>query len=327
MWKFEMIFFITANPNHFTNKKTIETFKKKKISFEILSPIESDDFFIEKFKEYKDLLLLAKPDHWNIYHICDIALDRGIECINSAEITKKFNNRWEIENSFKILMDSKADQKLKNKFKIPESWYLLAGDVLTSNENRDFYKEIEEKFGEIILNEGMVVKFPVNHSGFHFIKKINDFEELKKIKVILDRSGLIIQRLIKDNGKVYKCYCLGNAILTQIKSDQVTNLSVNGINNESTMENILENNLITIPAGMKSDRKTIPTPPEFEELMKFIFINYKGLKIFGVDFVKKGDKYYIVDINDFPGCRGLEESGEIIANYVLQYYQRNIIKK
>ncbi|MGV9203414.1 MAG: ATP-grasp domain-containing protein [Promethearchaeia archaeon] len=56
-----------------------------------------------------------------------------------------------------------------------------------------------------------------------------------------------------------------------------------------------------------------------EDVYKLMRILSKelGLKMFGFDLIKKinENKYYLIDVNDFPGYRGVTDIDNIIANY------------
>lgn len=69
---------------------------------------------------------------------------------------------------------------------------------------------------------------------------------------------------------------------------------------------------------MKDSRQQVETPKEFKILARFIKKKL-NLDLFGIDFVKGKDKfYYILDINDFPGFRGVPKAGKLIAEYCLK---------
>lgn len=47
-----------------------------------------------------------------------------------------------------------------------------------------------------------------------------------------------------------------------------------------------------------------------------------GLDIYGVDVVFRDDQYYIIDVNDFPGFRGIKEAPNAIANSLINAAKR-----
>lgn len=44
-----------------------------------------------------------------------------------------------------------------------------------------------------------------------------------------------------------------------------------------------------------------------------------GVGLYGVDLITSGDKQYVVDINTFPGFKGVPDASELLADYVLRY--------
>jgi len=50
-----------------------------------------------------------------------------------------------------------------------------------------------------------------------------------------------------------------------------------------------------------------------------------NLKIFGFDLIKpiNLEKYYIIDLNDFPSFKGIQNAEHIISNYIKNYLFKN----
>jgi len=46
-----------------------------------------------------------------------------------------------------------------------------------------------------------------------------------------------------------------------------------------------------------------------------------GAELFGVDVLTSGGKPYIVDINTFPGYKGVPRAGELIADHILRFVE------
>jgi glutathione synthase/RimK-type ligase-like ATP-grasp enzyme len=46
-----------------------------------------------------------------------------------------------------------------------------------------------------------------------------------------------------------------------------------------------------------------------------------NLKIFGFDLIQplNDDRFYLVDLNDFPGFKGIKNVEIVLANYILDY--------
>jgi ribosomal protein S6--L-glutamate ligase len=72
------------------------------------------------------------------------------------------------------------------------------------------------------------------------------------------------------------------------------------------------------PAKTKEEKLGTPVgaDPELEDLVKRCGKLF-GLELYGVDLVKTPKGYSVIEVNCFPGYKGVPEGGERIAQFVL----------
>lgn len=312
-----MIYFLCNRENHITYKDIIKHLKSGPYDFGVLNPYEAEDIIYDKIKNNNNILLIMLPSYPNIYKICDLAIRENIKTINDAQITKKFLNRSDIENFLSNLLYSQEKSPFIRKIFMPKTWHIFTEEEYENFDRTEFYLALRKMFENELP---LIVKYPINHSGIHFVRRVNKMEDLLKLHPILKDTGLIIQKFIHSNEQVYKCYNLGDKIITQSENYKIYDLNINSF---ETTEEILKSNQKIISEEKHKERKTVKTPPLIRQLAEFIS-KKMNLEIFGFDFIKDiNGRYVIVDINDFPGCRGVNNAGKIISDYILNVYKEN----
>ncbi|MBD3354035.1 MAG: hypothetical protein GF364_21310 [Candidatus Lokiarchaeota archaeon] len=312
-----MIIFITNTPDHKTDSMIKKKLSEKDSGFKLISPELDESEIKNELTQHENLLVLLKPNYWNIFKVCNILLDLKIPSINSAEITKLFKNRVDIENKLKIIFNTELPKNLKSNISLPRSWYLLSGQDLKEDELQSLEENIKKHFKSKFP---LIVKYPINHTGFHFIKKITTLEQILMLKPLIQTSGLIVQEEI-DSNDILKSYCLGNKIFSQRQKEKIGTLH---IEKGWDLKEILQKNQHKVKSTKKLTRNTVQTPLKITDFMRFIKKRF-NISIFGADFLIKNSydnfqQYYLVDINDFPGCRGVERAGEYISRFVYERY-------
>jgi len=136
----------------------------------------------------------------------------------------------------------------------------------------------------------MVIK-PYNGSK-NVVYKVKDFDEL--VDFNFDKL-LYFQNFIQNDGYDRKIYCVGDEVF--------------GVKRISPLIKTYEN---------KADEER--TPMEIND--EIIDLTLKvgkifGLEIFGIDILPYKDSYVVLDVNDFPGFRGVKEAGKAIARYLI----------
>jgi glutathione synthase/RimK-type ligase-like ATP-grasp enzyme len=73
------------------------------------------------------------------------------------------------------------------------------------------------------------------------------------------------------------------------------------------------------PATTKEEKKGTPVgdDPDLEDLVRRCGDVF-GLDLYGVDLVKTPKGYSVIEVNCFPGYKGVPEAGERISDYILE---------
>ena len=310
------LFFITSNPKHPTNNAIIKELSSLNnvVGFETIDPASEMEEFSKKINERQNILdvfLLIKPDHSNAYKICDIAIKKGIKTINDPMTTKIFVNRFKTEKIISELLNSINTENRIKEIKMPLSWFIK---FEPDSDHSQINHNIQDLSKIIPFSSPFIIKTPFNHDGLHFVKKISALEDLLKYEDRIQDTGLILQQYIQFSPPLFKCYILGDTIVTLKDNIALSRRTVNsGIIKFTEKKQYKKSN-----NDMKESRQKVETPKEFKILARFIKKKLK-LDLFGIDFVKTIDGfYYILDINDFPGYRGIPRAGKLIAEYCLK---------
>lgn len=204
----------------------------------------------------------------------------------------------------KIALDMKLRNILSthsndlNDFFVPQSWLhpsplngLKKFKKWASNKLPLVFKSHDQhneyfRFNFLALNRQEIDKFIINYKNYLYF-------------------DLYIQEFIECDGFDRKIYVCGDKIF--------------GIKRENPIYIYLREKPEDI------DVETIEREP-FEltsEIKKLALVLSEelDLDIFGFDLLKPVDKegYYLIDLNDFPGFQGIENSDEIISNFIKNY--------
>jgi len=286
-----LIIFITADPTHPTKNQIVQTFKHSNILLKVIPP-SICLFKLRKLIQSKATICLLAPDHPRAFKICRNLVKGSISCINLPEITLLCRNRIGINTQIRNLLD-------RFKYNHPNAPILIP--------KSHFYPKVSQFFSQARAHKvefPIVIKYPINHSGVHFVRLINHLEDIKKIPKRFSTHGIYTEQYVNSQELLLKCYNLGDTIITQEES------------NHPTLEQLSKEHKELINSIM--NRKTIQTPLIIREFVNFI-TKELPISIFGVDFLITNDNSFIlVDFNDFPGARGIPNAGEIIANFILR---------
>lgn len=127
--------------------------------------------------------------------------------------------------------------------------------------------------------------------------KVHNFEELADFGA---ENLLYFQEYVENDGYDWKVY---------VADDQVF-----GIKRFSPFVKIYEDKA-------NEDRKRFDVSEDLAETILKIGDIF-GLDIYGVDVVFRDDQYIIIDVNDFPGFRGLRDAPNAIANSIINAAKR-----
>ncbi|TFG19664.1 MAG: hypothetical protein EU530_05570 [Promethearchaeota archaeon] len=236
-----------------------------------------------------DLLCLIAPDHPRIFYLCKRLGESNYAVVNSPDITLLCKDRIAI---------SRKIQQLLNQFKRTNP------NALIYIPDPRYFRTPKRLVSALSLSDfPIVIKYPVNHTGIHYVN-MKQAHELDTIPRFFQKCGLYVEKYIEATDILLKCYNFGEIVITQQESNRQS----------------LYRALKSTPETYKSrkNRTTITTPSEIEIFTHFI-AHKLNITLFGMDFlVTEDNTFWLVDFNDFPGARGIENAGEIIANCLIR---------
>ncbi|TXT66538.1 MAG: Inositol 1, 3, 4-trisphosphate 5/6-kinase [Promethearchaeota archaeon] len=277
------------------NRLKTENELKLDIHDPIKDSIHLKDFY-EKINDYN--LIIAK-----------VAGESSIDLLHMAQLFNipTINNLYAILNcKNKIALDSalrhafKRYEKELTDFNLPESW-IHPSPLKDLNHFKDW----------AISKLPLVFKSHDQHNEFfrfNFLARdqseIDDFILSKKDFLYFD---LYIQEFIDCDGIDRKVYVVGDKIF--------------GIQRENPIYIFLRDKPNSIDVD-EIERKEFKLDEKIKKLSK-ILSKELNLSIFGFDLVKPLDKngYYLLDLNDFPGFRGIKNIDQVIVEYILDYLE------
>ncbi len=280
---------MTAQPDHPTKQQIIQTLAIAHIPYEVVDPSISWWKLKKKLHNYPDPLCLIAPDHPRIFTLCKHLTNTNFSVINSPDITLLCKNRISISLKIQELLIQYKKTNLTAPIHIPDPRYYKNPNMLISTLDLSDFP--------------IVIKYPVNHTGIHYVN-MKQAHELDSIPRFFKKCGIYVEKYIEAQDNLLKCYNFGDLVITQQES------------NHQSLYRALNSNSETYKS--RKHRGTIETPPEIKVFTHYI-AKELGIILFGMDFLITEDKnYWLVDFNDFPGARGIENAGEVIANCLIR---------
>ncbi|MBD3194746.1 MAG: hypothetical protein GF317_06810 [Candidatus Lokiarchaeota archaeon] len=250
---------------------------------------------IRKFIQELDLII-TKVGGDSSVDLLYIAQEYNIPMINNLKSILLCKNRIALDNSLRTLL--KKYSKELGIFNLPKSW-----------SHPSPYKNIQEFKRWVSERLPIVLKTHDQHNEyvrFNFLAKttdeIDDFVLRYKDFLYFD---LYFQEFIECDGFDRKIYVIGDKIF--------------GIKRENPIYLYLREKPEKIDVS-QIKREEFVVEKDIKTLAKLISKEF-DLKIYGFDLVKipKSDKYYIIDLNDFPGFKGIENAAELIVEYISKF--------
>jgi hypothetical protein len=227
-----------------------------------------------------DLLHYAKTHEIPTLHNVDTVL----MCKNKISLD------YTIRNVFKKY------NKLRKNFSFPNSWNNNITDIPM------FKKWALAKLPIVLKSHYQHDKYNRFNFLVRNIEEIDIFCEKYKHLLYYD---IYVQKFIESDGFERKVYVIGDKVF--------------GIIRENPIYIFLKKQPNTIDVD-KIERKEFEISEEVRDLAK-ILSKELNLKIFGFDLIKLTDKnrYYLIDLNDFPGFRGIKNIENTLSNYLIEF--------
>ena len=190
----------------------------------------------------------------------------------------------------------KDHPQISKKFSIPNSWNNNATDL--------------SKFKKWALPKlPIVIKSHYQHDKYNrfnfLVRKIEEVDTFRNRYKHLLYYDVYIQKFIECDGFERKVYVIGDKVFGIIRENPIYIFLRDKPNNI---------NVDTIK------RKEFKISEEIRELAE-ILSKELNLKIFGFDLIKLTDKnrFYLIDLNDFPGFRGIKNIENALSSYLVEY--------
>jgi glutathione synthase/RimK-type ligase-like ATP-grasp enzyme len=227
-----------------------------------------------------DLLHYAKTNNIPTLHDVDTVL----MCKNKISLD------YALRNAFK------NNPSISKKFSFPNSWNNNITEV--------------PKFKKWALPKlPIVIKSHFQHDKYNrfnfLVRKIEEVEIFCERYKHLLYYDVYIQKFIECDGLERKVYVVGDKVFGIIRENPIY-IYIRNKPNQIDVDTI--------------KRKEFKISEEIRELAEILSKELK-LKIFGFDLIKLSDKdrFYLIDLNDFPGFRGIKNIEVTISNYLAKY--------
>ncbi|MBA7623360.1 hypothetical protein ES703_30755 [subsurface metagenome] len=286
----------SARQDHIVIKKLITKLKQIQ-DIEIVLHDPTKDFFSlsrmpKKFRE-ADLIIVKVRNDCSI-DLLHYAKLYDLPTLHDVDTVLLCKNKIALDYALrKAINKHKVD--LKN-FLIPKSWNQSLSNI--------------DKFKKWALPKlPIVIKSHYQHDKYNrfnfLVQKINDIGKFcERYKEFLTYD-VYVQEFIKCDGIERKIYVIGDKVF--------------GIKRENPIYIYLRDKPENIDVGL-IEREKFEITKDILSLSK-ILSKELNLKIFGFDLVKPidNDKYYLIDLNDFPSFKGIPMAELELKNFIEGY--------
>ncbi len=289
----------SARQNHEVIKQVIDILKtKKEVDFTFHDPTKQFFNLSRMPKAYKEAdLFIVKVRNDCSVDLLHFARINGIKCLHDIQTVSTCKNKIALDYALRRIF-SQYKSKLKG-FSLVQSWNQSAKKL-------DRFK----KWGSTKVP--IVIKSHSQHdkyNRFNFLaKKPEDFDDFHKRYNHLIYYDVYIQKFIECDAIDRKVYVIGDKVF--------------GIKRENPIYLYMREKPTSIDVDA-IDREEFKVSEEMRVLAD-ILSKELDLKIFGFDLIKPIDKdrYYLIDLNDFPGFQGIKNAEKILSNYLLDYIKQ-----
>ena len=286
---------ISAKKQHDIIKGVIDRLNKEK-EFNFIFHDPTEDFLDlqnigELFKGIDFLIVKVRNDcSIDLLHYAKL---HDIPTLHDIDIVLSCKNKVALDHALRKVFNDNPG--LSEKFLLPQSWTQSLKDV------NKFKKWAKPRLPIVIKSHYQHDKY----MRFNFlVKKIEEVDEFCKRYEHFLYYDVYIQEFIECDGIDRKIYVVGDKIF--------------GIKRENPIYIYLRENPDDIDVDV-IEREDYEISDEIRRLARALSEGLK-LKIFGFDLIKPvdQDKYYMVDLNDFPGFRGIGNIENVLVDFILE---------
>jgi len=240
-----------------------------------------------------DLIIVKVRNDCSI-DLLHYAKTNKIPTIHNVDTVLMCKNKISLDYALRRVF--KNHPQLSKKFSFPNSWNNNITDV------QIFKKWALPKLPIVIKSHFQHDKY----NRFNFlVRKIEEVDEFCiKYKHLL-YYDVYIQKFIECDGFERKVYVIGDKVFGIIRENPIYIFLRNKPNN------------IDVDTIKRKEFKISEEIREFAEILS----KELNLKIFGFDLIKlkEKDRCYLIDLNDFPGFRGIKNIENTLSSYLADY--------
>ena len=288
--------FFSVIQNHNVIQKVINSLQLAN-TIELVHHDPTKDFFClsDMNQSLKDAdLIVVKVRNECSIDLLHYAKLYNLPTLHDVETVLLCKNKIALDYSLRKVLE--RHKTTLGKFLMPNSWNHSLTDV------SKFKEWASPKLPIVIKSHYQHDKY----NRFNFlVQKIEDVDKFCEMYKQFLSYDVYIQKFIECDGYEVKIYVIGDKVF--------------GIKRENPIYIYLREKPDKIDVStIKRDQIEIT-----EEIKQFskILSTELNLKIFGFDIVcsLENDKYYIIDLNDFPSFRGIPNIGKELKEYIENY--------
>jgi glutathione synthase/RimK-type ligase-like ATP-grasp enzyme len=286
---------ISAKKQHDIIKGVIGKLKEvKDIEFVFHDPTENFldlQNIAELFKDVDFLIVKVRSEcSIDLLHYAKL---HNIPALHDIDTVMTCTNKVALDHALRKIFNN--NPSLSDKFILPKSWTQSLRDV------KKFKKWAKPRLPIVIKSHYQHDKY----MRFNFlVKKLEEVDLFCKRYEHFLYYDVYIQEFIECDGIDRKIYVVGDKIF--------------GIKRENPIYIYLRVNPEDIDVDV-IEREDYEISDDIRRLAK-VLSKGLNLKIFGFDLIKSinQNKYHVVDLNDFPGFRGIGNIETVLANFLIE---------
>ncbi|MFX1358098.1 MAG: RimK family alpha-L-glutamate ligase [Promethearchaeota archaeon] len=240
-----------------------------------------------------DLILVKVRNECSV-DLLHYAKINNIPTLHDVDTVLMCKNKVALDYALRKVFKENSND-LKN-FSLPKAW------TQNLKYNKDFDSWAKAKLPIVIKSHYQHDKW--NRFTF-LVRKLDEIITFRKMYEKFLTYDVYIQKFIDCDGIERKVYVVGDKVF--------------GIQRENPIYLFMRKNPSKIKVN-KIERSEFRITDEIKRLAK-ILSKGLNLKIFGFDLIKpiEQHRFYLVDLNDFPGFRGINNIEKILSDYLKNF--------
>ena len=284
---------ISARHNHDVIDATLNILKKS-ANFKLILHDPQNQFFnlSEMFPNFKEInLIIVKVRNECSLDLLHYAKIQHIPTLHDVDTVLMCKNKVALDYALREAF--RKNPYVNRYFCLPQSWNQNVTNL------KRFKKWATPKLPIVIKSHYQHDKF----NRFNFlVKKVEDIDKFCKMYKNFTYYDVYVQEFIECDGLERKIYVIGDQVF--------------GVKRENPIYLYLREkpNHIDVDEMERSEFKITVSVKKLAQILA----KELDLKIFGFDLIKPVDsrKFYLVDVNDFPGFKGISNIEKVLANYL-----------